>query len=83
MSTLLLLKLTIAPGLVWLGTLVGRRWGPRAGGFVARFANSAGPILFLIAIDSQEAKELAANIGNLPAQAHLARKLLSGNRIRG
>ena len=33
--------------------------------------------------DSQEAKELAANIGNLPAQAHLARKLLSGKRIRG
>lgn len=33
--------------------------------------------------DSQEAKELAANIGNLPAQACLARKLLSGNRIRG
>ena len=33
--------------------------------------------------DSAEAKELAANIGNLPAQAHLARKLLSGNRIPG
>ena len=51
MSTLLLLKLIIAPGLVLLGTLVGRRWGPRAGGFVAGFPNSAGPILFLIAIE--------------------------------
>jgi hypothetical protein len=35
MTTLLLLKLTIASGLVWVGTLVGRGWGPRAGGFVA------------------------------------------------
>ena len=51
MSTLLLLKLTIAPGLVWLGTLAGRRWGPRAGGFVAGFPNSAGPILLLIAME--------------------------------
>jgi hypothetical protein len=50
-STLLLLKLTIAPGLVWLGTLAGRRWGPRAGGFVAGFPNSAGPILLLIAME--------------------------------
>jgi len=50
-TTLLLLKLTIAPGLVWLGTLVGRRWGPRAGGFVAGFPNSAGPILLLIAME--------------------------------
>lgn len=31
--------------------------------------------------DSQEAKELAVNIGNLPAQAQLARKLLSGKRV--
>lgn len=51
MSTLILLKLTIAPGLVWIGTLVGRRWGPRAGGFVAGFPNSAGPILLLIAME--------------------------------
>lgn len=51
MTTLLLLKLTIAPGLVWIGTLVGRRWGPRAGGFVAGFPNSAGPILLLIAME--------------------------------
>jgi hypothetical protein len=51
LNTLLLLKLTIAPGLVWIGTLVGRCWGPRAGGFVAGFPNSAGPILFLISIE--------------------------------
>lgn len=30
---------------------MGRRWGPRAGGFVAGFPNSAGPILFFIAIE--------------------------------
>jgi hypothetical protein len=51
MTTLLFLKLTIAPGLVWVGTLVGRKWGPRVGGFVAGFPNSAGPILLLIAME--------------------------------
>jgi hypothetical protein len=30
--SLLLLKLTLAPGLVAATTLAGRRWGPRAAG---------------------------------------------------
>jgi hypothetical protein len=48
---LLLLKLTLAPALVLMGTLAGRRWGPRVGGFVAGFPNTAGPVLFLITLE--------------------------------
>jgi len=51
MGLMLLLKLTLAPALVLAGTLVGRRWGARAGGFVAGYPNSAGPILLLIALE--------------------------------
>jgi hypothetical protein len=48
---LLLLKLTLAPLLVSIGTLAGRKWGPRVGGFVAGFPNTGGVIIFIIALE--------------------------------
>ena len=48
---LLLLKLTLAPVLVALATLVARQWGPRAGGVLIGFPLSTGPILIFLAID--------------------------------
>jgi len=50
LSVLLALKLTLAPGLVAIGTLAGRKWGPRVGGFVAGFPNTAGPDIFHITL---------------------------------
>ena len=48
---LLLLKLTLAPSLVAVATLVARRWGPRAGGILIGFPLSTGPIFIFLAIE--------------------------------
>jgi hypothetical protein len=48
---LLVYKLTLAPALVALATLAGRRWGPTAAGLVAGLPIVAGPILFFNAMD--------------------------------
>ena len=47
----LLLKLTLAPLLVALATLVARRWGPKVGGIVVGLPLSTGPIFLFLAID--------------------------------
>jgi hypothetical protein len=44
-------KLTLAPALVALATLAGRRWGPLAAGLVVGLPIVAGPILFFNAAD--------------------------------
>lgn len=43
------LEVLIAPMLVALATLVGRRWGSRAGGLVSAFPAVVGPLLLIIA----------------------------------
>ena len=48
---LLVLKLLVVPALVLTVTLGARRWGPRAGGFLASFPILAGPTLFFFAIE--------------------------------
>ena len=48
---LLLLKLTLAPLLVALATLVARRWGPRIGGVVVGLPLSTIPIFLFLAVD--------------------------------
>ncbi|HEX4671576.1 MAG TPA: hypothetical protein VH279_04880 [Solirubrobacteraceae bacterium] len=51
------LEILIAPALVAVATLVGRRWGARAGGLVSAFPAVVGPVLLIIA---QQRGELAA-----------------------
>jgi len=48
---LFLYKLTIAPLLVAVATLAGRRWGDSAAGLVAGFPIVAGPILFFYGLE--------------------------------
>jgi hypothetical protein len=48
---LLLLKLTLAPGLVAATTLAGRRWGPRVAGWLGGLPVVVGPILLAFAIE--------------------------------
>ena len=51
------LEVLIAPVLVALATVVGRRWGARAGGLVSAFPAVVGPVLLIIA---QQRGEVAA-----------------------
>jgi hypothetical protein len=52
--SLLLLKLTLAPGLVAATTLAGRRWGPRAAGWLGGLPVVVAPILLAIALEHGE-----------------------------
>jgi hypothetical protein len=48
---LLILKFLLAPGLVALASLAGRRWGLKVGGAIAGFPVVVGPILFFFAVE--------------------------------
>jgi hypothetical protein len=50
-TTVLLLKLCLIPSLIYLVTLVGRRWGPNAAGWFSALPIVAGPILLTMAIE--------------------------------
>lgn len=56
---LLLLKLTLAPGLVAATTLAGRRWGPRIAGWLGGLPVVVAPILLAIALEHD--KQFAAD----------------------
>lgn len=49
--TLLAAKLILAPSLIAVVTLAGRRWGPAAAGWLAGFPITGGPILAFLAIE--------------------------------
>jgi hypothetical protein len=49
--SLLLLKLTLAPGLVAATTLAGRRWGPRMAGWLGGLPVVVAPILLALALE--------------------------------
>lgn len=61
----LVLKLTLAPGLVAAATLIGRRFGPRAGGYAAGLPVVAGPILLIVAIEQGESFGQEAAVATL------------------
>jgi len=48
---LLVLKILVAPFLIALATLVSRRWGPAAGGWIAGLPLTSGPVSLLFAIE--------------------------------
>jgi hypothetical protein len=62
---LLLLKLTLAPGLVAATTLAGRRWGPRAAGWLGGLPVVVGPILLAFALERGDAFAARAAAGAL------------------
>lgn len=47
----LVLKLTLAPLLIALASLAGRRWGPRIAGWIVGFPIVAGPTLLFFAVE--------------------------------
>lgn len=50
-SATLLAKLTLAPVMVLMATLAGRRWGSRVAGWLSGFPIVAGPVLFFYALE--------------------------------
>jgi hypothetical protein len=51
MTTVLILKLCLVPSLIYLVTLIGRRWGPNAAGWFSALPIVAGPILLTMALE--------------------------------
>jgi hypothetical protein len=47
----MLLRLLLAPVLVGFASLAARRWGDRAGGWIAALPFVAGPLLFIVALE--------------------------------
>jgi hypothetical protein len=79
-----LLEVLIAPVLVALATLVGRRWGARAGGLVSAFPAVVGPVLLIIAQQRGEpAAERAAGATLLGLVALSGFALAYGRTARG
>jgi hypothetical protein len=48
---MLMLKLVLVPGFLWLLWLAGRRWGPAVAGWLSGLPIVAGPILLIIAME--------------------------------
>lgn len=51
MGSLLLLKLTLVPLLIWGISVAGRVWGPSVAGWLSAFPVVTGPILFFISVE--------------------------------
>jgi len=64
-AAMLLLKLVLVPGFVWLRWLASRRWGPAIAGWLAGLPIVAGPIQFIIAVENGPDFALAAASGAL------------------
>jgi hypothetical protein len=63
--SLLLLKLSLAPGLVAATTLAGRRWGPRVAGWLGGLPVVVAPILLALALEHGRAFAADAAAGAL------------------
>ena len=66
------LKLTLTPLAVGLATLIGRRWGPSVGGWVAGIPFTSGPVLLFIALDHGSGSAGLAATGVLAGTASQA-----------
>lgn len=67
MSIVLILKLVLVPSLIWVVTLVSRRWGPAVGGWLSAFPVVSAPILLFIALEHGAAFTISAAVGTLSA----------------
>ncbi|MFB0936651.1 MAG: hypothetical protein QMB52_12825 [Propionivibrio sp.] len=64
---MLALKLLLVPGFLILITLAGKRWGPGVAGWLAGLPVSAGPILFIVALEQGPAFAASAASASLSA----------------
>ena len=64
---MLLLKLLLVPSFLVLVTLIGKRWGPGVAGCLSGFPFSAGPILFIVALEQGPVFTASAATASLSA----------------
>jgi hypothetical protein len=71
-ATTTLLKLLLAPLLILVATLAGRRWGPAVGGWLAGLPLTSGPVSFILAIEQGSEFAARAALGTLFGLVSLA-----------
>jgi uncharacterized membrane protein (GlpM family) len=59
------LRIFLAPALIGLASLVGRRWGPTVSGWLVGLPFTSGPVIFFLALDHGAAFATAAATGIL------------------
>ena len=81
--TLLLLKLSLTPGLIGLATIVSRRYGPAVGGLLIALPFTSFPVLLLLTLDHGPAFAAQATEGSLAGAVALAAFCLTYARTGG
>jgi hypothetical protein len=71
-ATTTLLKLGLAPALILIATLAGRRWGPAVGGWLAGLPLTSGPVSFILALEQGPQFAARAALGTLFGLVSLA-----------
>lgn len=71
-ATTTLLKVLLAPVLILLATLAGRRWGPAVGGWLAGLPMTSGPVSFILALEQGPEFAARAALGTLFGLVSLA-----------
>jgi hypothetical protein len=71
-SATLLLKAALAPLLILLATLAGRRWGPGVGGWLAGLPLTSGPVSLILALEQGPEFAARAAVGTLLGLVSLA-----------
>ena len=71
-ATTTLLKVLLAPALILLATLAGRRWGPAVGGWLAGLPLTSGPVSFILALEQGPEFAARAALGTLFGLVSLA-----------
>jgi hypothetical protein len=71
-ATTTVLKLLLAPLLILLATLAGRRWGPAAGGWLAGLPLTSGPVSLILALEQGPDFAARAALGTLFGLVSLA-----------
>jgi hypothetical protein len=71
-ATTTVLKLLLAPLLILLATLAGRRWGPAVGGWLAGLPLTSGPVSFILALEQGPEFAARAALGTLFGLVSLA-----------
>lgn len=79
-ALMLMLKLVLAPLLIGVASLVGRWWGPRAGGWFAALPLTSGPVVVVVAIERGPVFAAQACQGVLLALVSLAAFVLAYER---
>lgn len=64
-TTTIVLKLVLAPILILLATMAGRRWGPAMGGWLAGLPLTSGPVSLVLALEQGPEFAARAALGTL------------------